>query len=35
MRIPWNKTIVINWINLDWFPSVKPYDIPLMRGELN
>jgi len=27
MRIPWNKTIVIRWINLDWHPAQKPYDI--------
>jgi parallel beta-helix repeat protein len=35
MRIPWNKTIVIHWINLDWFPSSKPYDIPLFGGEMS
>ena len=33
MRIPWNKTIVIHWINLDWFPAQKPYEIPLLGGE--
>jgi len=32
MRLPWNKTIVIHWINIDWFPVLKPYDIPLLRG---
>ncbi len=34
MRIPWNKTIVIHWINIDWFPAQKPYEIPLMDGEV-
>jgi parallel beta-helix repeat protein len=33
MRIPWNKTIVIRWINLDWFPAQKPYEIPFLGGE--
>jgi parallel beta-helix repeat protein len=33
MRIPWNKTIVIHWMNLDWFPTQKPYEIPLLGGE--
>jgi hypothetical protein len=33
MRIPWNKTIVIHWMNLDWFPAQKPYEIPLLGGE--
>ncbi len=33
MRIPWNKTIVIHWINLDWRPAQKPYEIPLVGGE--
>jgi parallel beta-helix repeat protein len=27
MRIPWNKTIVIRWVNFDWHPVQKPYDI--------
>jgi len=27
MRIPWNKTRVIGWINFDWLPARKPYDI--------
>jgi parallel beta-helix repeat protein len=31
MRLPWNKTIVIRWINFDWFPSQRPYDIPLLE----
>ena len=35
MRIPWNKTIVIHWINLDWFPAQKPYEIPLVGGEFD
>jgi parallel beta-helix repeat protein len=30
IRIPWNKTIVIHWINFDWFPAQKPYAIPLL-----
>jgi nitrous oxidase accessory protein len=30
IRIPWNKTIVIRWINLDWFPTRTPYDIPIV-----
>lgn len=32
MRVPWNKTIVIRWINFDWHPTQKPYDIPLRGG---
>jgi parallel beta-helix repeat protein len=28
IRIPWNKKVVIRWVNLDWFPAVTPYDIP-------
>jgi len=33
MRIPWNKSIVIHWINLDWFPETEPYDIPIFSGD--
>lgn len=33
LRLPWNKTIVIPWINIDWRPSLQPYNIPLLRGE--
>ncbi|MBN2600082.1 MAG: right-handed parallel beta-helix repeat-containing protein [Candidatus Thermoplasmatota archaeon] len=33
MRIPWNKMIVIRWINIDWFPARNPYVIYL-RGDL-
>jgi parallel beta-helix repeat protein len=32
MRIPWNKTIVIRWINLDWHPAQQPYNIPVLEG---
>ena len=32
MRIPWNKKVVIPWVNLDWFPAVTPYDIPRLDG---
>lgn len=34
MRIPWNKTKTIRWINLDWFPALKPYDISLSGGSI-
>ncbi len=33
MRIPWNKKIVIQWRNIDWFPAKEPYEIPHLRGE--
>ncbi|MBN1861701.1 MAG: right-handed parallel beta-helix repeat-containing protein [Candidatus Thermoplasmatota archaeon] len=33
MRIPWNKSIIVRWVNFDWFPSRTPYEIPLLRGE--
>ncbi|KYK20934.1 hypothetical protein AYK25_04115 [Thermoplasmatales archaeon SM1-50] len=33
IRVPWNKAVVIRWINLDWFPVVKPYDIPSLGGD--
>lgn len=33
MRLPWNKAVVIRWINLDWLPAFKPYDIHIMGGE--
>lgn len=33
MRIPWNKTIMIVWMNIDWFPAQKPYEIPLTGSE--
>jgi nitrous oxidase accessory protein len=33
MRIPWNKSLVIHWVNFDWFPSLNPYEISLLRGE--
>jgi parallel beta-helix repeat protein len=32
VRIPWNKMKVIRWINLDWFPAQKPYDIFVLGG---
>jgi parallel beta-helix repeat protein len=25
--LPWNQTIIIRWINFDWFPKMKPYEI--------
>ena len=34
MRIPWNKTIVIHWMNIDWFPAKKPYEIIKIRGDV-
>jgi nitrous oxidase accessory protein len=34
MRIPWNKSRMIHWINIDWFPAQKPYEIPDIRGEV-
>jgi nitrous oxidase accessory protein len=34
IREPWNKTIVIHWINIDWFPAKKPYDIPYGDGAI-
>jgi parallel beta-helix repeat protein len=34
MRLPWNKTIVIQWINIDWLPANKPYTIPLDVGDV-
>jgi parallel beta-helix repeat protein len=34
MRIPWNKTIVVHWINLDWRPAKKPYEIPYIGDEI-
>ncbi len=34
MRIPWNKTIMIQWINIDWFPAYKPYIIPLAGDDV-
>jgi parallel beta-helix repeat protein len=32
IRVPWNKTKVIRWINMDWRPAQKPYDISLVGG---
>lgn len=32
MRLPWNKTIVVPWINIDWFPALEAYDNPLSGG---
>lgn len=32
MRIPWNKILVIRWLNLDWRPAQQPYDISLEGG---
>lgn len=32
MRVPWNKTIMIRWINFDWLPASKPYELPTIRG---
>jgi|GEM_PF-528731 len=32
MRIPWNKIHVIRWIDLDWQPVQRPYDIPIRQG---
>jgi parallel beta-helix repeat protein len=29
MRIPWNKMIVVRWLNLDWRPAKQPYDISI------
>jgi nitrous oxidase accessory protein len=34
MRLPWNKTTVIHWFNIDWFPAQKPYEIPLVGVEV-
>lgn len=33
MRVPWNKTIMIRWINFDWFPASKPYDLPIVWSD--
>lgn len=33
IRVPWNKAVVIRWINLDWFPAAEPYDIALLGDE--
>lgn len=33
MRVPWNKAIMIRWINFDWFPASKPYDLPTVWGD--
>ncbi|HVQ01273.1 MAG TPA: NosD domain-containing protein [Candidatus Thermoplasmatota archaeon] len=27
MRIPWNKVVVVPWLNLDWRPAKQPYTI--------
>ena len=35
MRIPWNKTVVIRWMNLDWFPAGEPYDPALVLVMFN
>jgi len=34
IRVPWNKTRVIPWINLDWFPATKPYNLPFVGDEI-
>lgn len=34
MRIPWNKTIVVRWFNLDWRPVEKPYEIPIVGADV-
>jgi parallel beta-helix repeat protein len=33
VRIPWNKSIVIHWVNIDWHPAAKPYELPLFGDE--
>ena len=35
MRIPWNKIVVIRWVNLDWRPARQPYTIPRVEGPTN
>jgi parallel beta-helix repeat protein len=32
MRVPWNKMIVVRWLNLDWRPARQPYDISTGEG---
>jgi parallel beta-helix repeat protein len=34
IRIPWDKSRMIRWINIDWFPAQKSYEIPDVGGEI-